>query len=567
MCAGGDAALFRAAESVEDSADAARKDFAEAVLAAGGDGLREAVVIGVSCGFSARYVATFLDAAMDDARRRFHAVALGFNPIRHASVTAFKDCLRRMRREDLSPIARGARRIVVNPRVGPEAVAGSSRLKGGAATKSILDAAFAAAIAAHARCDPPAGTAPPNPPPAYRGQPVSPPPALPSPHATSALKTLVEEALGAFAASNYAVSEALAFGPARKSAAKAAEAVAEALSSSAARERGSVHYVGADRGPREPISGLALIGAIDASEQTPTFGADPGRFNAWGGDGAAGMARREKCLRIECGVDLSLDAFERGPRRRARERTRARPDGPNPNLPSAARRWRSHHRRLSGIPRRLRRAPTREVRGEADAAFAARRRRPGAALVRVASGATRRTRRPPPRRPPPVQAVKADAESDGSEVRDPNGRKPLDPDPRVVPPPVDVFVDACGSARRSRRADPARFFHPPAIPSEGEVDSDGLAPSRALLRALLYPRLAESGAKVILNALSTAAHALVGKTHAGRMIDLRVSNAKLWRRAVGVVAEAAGTTEALAESALRGPSAATAPRGTRTTAR
>ena len=101
-------------------------------------GLREAVVIGVSCGFSARYVATFLDAAMDDARRRFHAVALGFNPIRHASVTAFKDCLRRMRREDLSPIARGARRIVVNPRVGPEAVAGSSRLKGGAATKSIL---------------------------------------------------------------------------------------------------------------------------------------------------------------------------------------------------------------------------------------------------------------------------------------------------------------------------------------------------------------------------------------------------------------------------------------------
>ena len=155
VCAGGDAALFRAAESVEDSADAARKDFAEAVLAAGGDGLREAVVIGVSCGFSARYVATFLDAAMDDARRRFHAVALGFNPIRHASVTAFKDCLRRMRREDLSPIARGARRIVVNPRVGPEAVAGSSRLKGGAATKSILDAAFAAAIAAHARCDPP----------------------------------------------------------------------------------------------------------------------------------------------------------------------------------------------------------------------------------------------------------------------------------------------------------------------------------------------------------------------------------------------------------------------------
>ena len=187
MCAGGDAALFRAAESVEDSADAARKDFAEAVLAAGGDGLREAVVIGVSCGFSARYVATFLDAAMDDARRRIHAVALGFNPIRHASVTAFKDCLRRMRREDLSPIARGARRIVVNPRVGPRPSPGRAGSRAARRRKSILDAAFAAAHR-RARADAtPRGNRAAEPPPAYRGQPVSPPPALPSPLRDDAL--------------------------------------------------------------------------------------------------------------------------------------------------------------------------------------------------------------------------------------------------------------------------------------------------------------------------------------------------------------------------------------------
>ena len=53
-----------------------------------------------------------------------------------------------------------------------------------------------------------------------------------------------------------------------------------------------------------------------------------------------------------------------------------------------------------------------------------------------------------------------------------------------------------------------------------------------------------------MNAVSVAAHALSGKTFAGRMIDVRVSNAKLYHRAARVVAAAAGTDVLSAREAL-----------------
>jgi hypothetical protein len=70
------------------------------------------------------------------------------------------------------------------------------------------------------------------------------------------------------------------------------------------------------------------------------------------------------------------------------------------------------------------------------------------------------------------------------------------------------------------------------------------------LLARLAPRVAELGAKVALNAISVAAHALCGKTFAGRMIDVRVSNVKLYHRAARVVAAAAGTDVEAARDAV-----------------
>jgi hypothetical protein len=74
--------------------------------------------------------------------------------------------------------------------------------------------------------------------------------------------------------------------------------------------------------------------------------------------------------------------------------------------------------------------------------------------------------------------------------------------------------------------------------------------THAAFLARLAPRVAELGAKLCLNAISVAAHALSGKTFAGRMIDVRVSNAKLYHRAARVVAAAAGTDVLSAREAL-----------------
>lgn len=54
-----------------------------------------------------------------------------------------------------------------------------------------------------------------------------------------------------------------------------------------------------------------------------------------------------------------------------------------------------------------------------------------------------------------------------------------------------------------------------------------------------------------LNTLTTCTFIAVGKVHGNRMIDLRITNAKLWFRAVRIVSEVAEVELAVAESALR----------------
>eukprot|EP01119_Soliformovum_irregulare_P008357 TRINITY_DN2147_c0_g1_i1.p1 TRINITY_DN2147_c0_g1~~TRINITY_DN2147_c0_g1_i1.p1 ORF type:complete len:317 (+),score=59.19 TRINITY_DN2147_c0_g1_i1:780-1730(+) len=77
---------------------------------------------------------------------------------------------------------------------------------------------------------------------------------------------------------------------------------------------------------------------------------------------------------------------------------------------------------------------------------------------------------------------------------------------------------------------------------EGRVDMGerGLRiclPRRGTLPGL--NNLTEMACKWILNAVSTGAHVLSGKILGNRMIDLKLSNHKLWDRAVGLVAEEA----------------------------
>ena len=59
---------------------------------------------------------------------------------------------------------------------------------------------------------------------------------------------------------------------------------------------------------------------------------------------------------------------------------------------------------------------------------------------------------------------------------------------------------------------------------------------------------AGTATKLVLNALSTTAFVLLGKTYGGLMVDVRPTNAKLWARAARIVARLSGLGE---EEALR----------------
>jgi N-acetylmuramic acid 6-phosphate etherase len=61
---------------------------------------------------------------------------------------------------------------------------------------------------------------------------------------------------------------------------------------------------------------------------------------------------------------------------------------------------------------------------------------------------------------------------------------------------------------------------------------------------------AGTATKVVLNAISTTAFVLLGKTYAGLMVDVRPTNAKLWARATRIVNLLTGLDEAMARALI-----------------
>ena len=116
IMAGGRASVFRSREGVEDDAGAAAREVRRRVR-------RGDVVVGVS----ASGVTPFVRAALREARRRGAATALvACNATRVGTVSA---------------------RVVIDPRPGPEVLAGSTRLKAGTATKLVLNTLTTASMA------------------------------------------------------------------------------------------------------------------------------------------------------------------------------------------------------------------------------------------------------------------------------------------------------------------------------------------------------------------------------------------------------------------------------------
>jgi N-acetylmuramic acid 6-phosphate etherase len=61
---------------------------------------------------------------------------------------------------------------------------------------------------------------------------------------------------------------------------------------------------------------------------------------------------------------------------------------------------------------------------------------------------------------------------------------------------------------------------------------------------------AGTATKVVLNAMSTAAFVLLGKTYGGFMVDVRPTNAKLWARAIRIVRTLSDLDEAAARKLI-----------------
>ncbi|CAG5866088.1 unnamed protein product [Menidia menidia] len=143
IIAGGDRALLSSQEAPEDDPELGTLSLKQAC-----EGKRRVLFIGISCGLSAPFVAAQLDFCLQHPEV-FTPVLVGFNPAHQARAEPIPGCsftflsvAQRMQER-----ARRREAFLINPAVGPEAVSGSSRMKGGSATKILLEVVLSAAHA------------------------------------------------------------------------------------------------------------------------------------------------------------------------------------------------------------------------------------------------------------------------------------------------------------------------------------------------------------------------------------------------------------------------------------
>ncbi|XP_050402998.1 glucokinase regulatory protein [Patella vulgata] len=142
LLAGGDVALFTSQESGEDDPVNGRDQLIKATK-----GKKKVLFIGITCGLSAPFVAGQLDYCLQHLDK-FIPVIIGFNPIQLARNLPVENWHKTFLQvlEDLISVEGLKKGFLINPIVGPEPITGSSRMKGGTATKLILESIFVSAL-------------------------------------------------------------------------------------------------------------------------------------------------------------------------------------------------------------------------------------------------------------------------------------------------------------------------------------------------------------------------------------------------------------------------------------
>ncbi|XP_038573846.1 glucokinase regulatory protein isoform X2 [Micropterus salmoides] len=222
IIAGGDRALLSSQEAPEDDPKLGMLSLKKVC-----EGKKQVLFIGISCGLSAPFVAGQLDFCLQHPEV-YTPVLVGFNPTHQARDEPIPGCTFTFRSvaQMMQELGKSHKAFLLNPAVGPEAISGSSRMKGGSATKILLEVVLSAAHAA-----------------ALQNTPITEKGVLQ--HMRAYEKTLDI---------TYAQNEGIT-------------ALMEAAGQSL-RSGGRVCYLG--------WGSLAILGLIDASECKPTFGADYG---------------------------------------------------------------------------------------------------------------------------------------------------------------------------------------------------------------------------------------------------------------------------------------------------
>lgn len=228
LIAGGNLALIKAQEGAEDDPNQAVDD-----LKALTDGADSILYIGITCGFSAPYIGGQLDYLME--KENAFSILLGFNPVELARDHDVENWDRTFR-QVVEKTAKHPRCAVLNPIIGPEPVTGSTRMKGGSATKMLLETIFTTALLSSGRIFD------------NHKHPV-----LRDKKYTAA--ELVDKCL-----TNYDIARLAAY-RVRDNIAKMMDLAGNALRNSA-----HIYYLGSNT--------IGSLGTVDASECPPTFGAD-----------------------------------------------------------------------------------------------------------------------------------------------------------------------------------------------------------------------------------------------------------------------------------------------------
>ncbi|KAI4884604.1 hypothetical protein NFI96_034569, partial [Prochilodus magdalenae] len=142
IIAGGDKALLTSQEAPEDN-----PSLGALVLDKACTGKKHVLFVGISCGLSAPFVAGQLHYCLNNLEV-FTPVLVGFNPVHMARAEPMRDFPFNFKEiaERMSELQEHRKAFVLNPAVGPEAITGSSRMKGGSATKLMLETMLLAGL-------------------------------------------------------------------------------------------------------------------------------------------------------------------------------------------------------------------------------------------------------------------------------------------------------------------------------------------------------------------------------------------------------------------------------------